>query len=347
MYLRWRSALIIILLLPLCYGACRRDTSAAVEAAFYYWKTVYRPDSTERASLRNISADRVYIRIMDIDNQGANGEAIPVSAVTFDEPLPDTLAAVPVVYIVNNVLKGQSAGQLETLAANISRFVSGKMKQAGKARFDEIQVDCDWTATTRDNYFALLEALRIHMGDSVQLTSTLRLHQVRNLRSSGIPPVDRVLLMCYNMGNLRQYGDHNSILDLQEMNTYLDGFLDDYPLPMDIALPLFSWPVIFRDQQYIGISKRLDTELLADTVLFDHNVGTRLYRLVGDLPEAGLRRGDVVRYEETQWDDLTAAAAFLAQHKRKEPFTLLFYHLDSQVLKDFTDEQLQEIIHRF
>ena len=347
MHPRWRSALIIILLLPLVYGACRRGTPLRPEASFYYWKTVYRPDSAEQASLRNIGAGRVFIRIMDIDNQGANGEAIPVSAVTFAEPLPDTLAAVPVVYIVNNVLKGQSAGQLETLAANISRFVSGKMKQAGKAGFDEIQVDCDWTATTRDNYFTLLEALRIHMGDSVRLTSTLRLHQVRNRRSSGIPPVDRVLLMCYNMGNLRQYGDHNSILDLQEMHTYLDGFLGDYPLPMDIALPLFSWPVIFRNQQYIGISKRLDTQLLADTGLFDHGAGTRLYSLAADLPEAGLRRGDVVRYEETQWDDLTAAAAFLAEHKRKEPFTLLFYHLDSQVLTNFSNEQLQEIVHRF
>ena len=347
MHPRWFTTFTMIVLLPFVFGACSGGTAAPVDASFYYWKTVYNPDSTEQASLRHIGAERVFIRIMDIDNQGGNGEAIPVSAVTFAEPLPDTLAAVPVVYIVNNVLKERSADQLETLAANIEQFVSGKMKQAGKAGFDEIQLDCDWTATTRDNYFALLDALRRRMGDTVKLTSTLRLHQVRNRRSSGIPPVDRVLLMCYNMGNLRQYGDHNSILDLQEMRTYLDGFLEDYPLPMDIALPLFSWPVIFRNQQYIGISKRLDTELLADTTLFDHDAGTRLYRLVGDLPEAGLRYGDVVRHEETQWDDLTAAADFLAAHKRKEDFTLLFYHLDNQVLTNFTDEQLQEIVRRF
>lgn len=335
-----------IFLISLLYASCGAPLGPP-ETSFYYWKTVYDLDNAEQAGLRNVGATRVFIRMMDVDNQGPDGEAIPVSAITFKESLPDTLAVVPVVYIVNNVLKGLSPDKLETLAANICDFVSGKMKQVGKHGFDEIQIDCDWTATTRDNYFTLLAAIRDRVEDTVRLTSTLRLHQVRNLRSSGIPPVDRVLLMCYNMGNLRQYGDHNSILDLKEMDTYLSGFLNEYPLPLDIALPLFSWPVVFRNRQYIGISKRLDTELLADTNLFTRQVGTRLYQSVDNFPAAGLRQGDVIRHEETQWEDLAEAAAFLAEHKRKEPFTLLFYHLDSQVLTQFSDEQIQQIVHRF
>lgn len=346
MDVRWYTALIGILLLSQLYGGCGTP-SARVNTSYYYWKTVYDPDSAEQAGLRNVGAKRIFIRMMDVDNQGPNGEAVPVSAITFREHLPDTLAAVPVVYIVNNVLRGLSVDQLEALAANICHFVSGKMKQAGKYGFDEFQIDCDWTATTRDNYFALLEAIRTQIDDTVRLTSTLRLHQVRNLRSSGIPPVDRVLLMCYNMGNLRQYGDHNSILDLNEMDNYLNGFLKEYPLPLDIALPLFSWPVVFRDHQYLGISKRLSTALFADTNLFSHQPGTTLYKLKGALPAAGLRNGDVVRYEETRWEDLAEAAAFLARHKRKEEFTLLLYHLDNQVLKNFSDEQIQQIVHRF
>lgn len=318
-----------------------------VAASYYYWKTVYNPDSAERSAIRNVGANRIFVRIMDVDNQGPNGEAIPVSAITFKDPLPDTLAVVPVVYIVNNVLKEQSADQLEVLAANLCRFVSGKMKQAGKQGFDELQIDCDWTATTRDNYFMLLEAMRARVSDTVRLTSTLRLHQVRNLRSSGIPPVDRVLLMCYNMGNLRQAGDHNSILDLSEMEVYLKDFLSEYPLPVDIALPLFSWSVVFRNNEYAGISKRLNPVLLSDTAIFSREEGTSLYRLKTMLPDAGLRKGDVVRREETRWEDLSAAADFLAKHKRKEKFTLLFYHLDNQVLTNFSDEQIQQILHRF
>ncbi len=340
------TALIGILLLLGLQGGCG-GPSGPPETTFYYWKTVYDTDSAEQAALRHLGAGRIFIRMMDVDNQGPNGAAIPVSAITFKAPLPDTLAVVPVVYVVNNVLKDLSTDKLNALAANICHFVNGKMGQAGKSGFDELQIDCDWTATTRANYFALLEALRAQVSDTVRLTATLRLHQVRNLRSSGIPPVNRVLLMCYNMGNLRQPGDHNSILDLNEMEVYLKNFLSDYPLPVDIALPLFSWSVVFRNDEYAGISKRLNPVFLSDTAIFAHQEGTSLYRLKTAMPDAGLREGDVVRREETRWGDLSAAAGFLAKYKRKEKFTLLFYHLDNQVLKVFSDEQLQEILHRF
>ncbi len=327
-------------------GACH-ERVYTVESSFYYWKTVYGPDTEERDALENIGARRLFVRLMDVDTQGPQGEAIPVSAITFSEPLPDSVAIVPVVYIVNQVLKGLSDDQIESLATRMLRFVEGKVEQSGKDGFMELQVDCDWTASTRDRYFSLLEALRRRLDDTIQLSATLRLHQVRNRRSSGIPPVDRVTLMCYNMGNLRLPGEHNSILDLQEMEIYLKGFLPDYPLPADIALPLFSWSVVYRNGAYAGISKRLDPEMLADTSVFAQHNGSSLYRLKVPLPDAGLREGDVVRREETRWEDLRAAADFLATHKRKEDFTLLFYHLDNQVIQDFTDEQLQEIIDCF
>jgi len=326
--------------------ACNRQHHGAT-ASFYYWKTAYEPDRIEKHALEEIGAKRLFVRIMDIDTQGPQGEAVPVSAITFREPLPDSLAIVPVVYIINNVLKDLSAGQQEELAGRIIDFVTAKVKQAGKTGFDELQIDCDWTASTRDAYFGFLKAIRARMADSVRLSATLRLHQVRNRRSSGVPPVDRTLLMCYNMGNLRKPGEHNSIIDLREMDTYLKDFLSEYPLPMDMALPLFSWSVAFRKGQYTGISKRLDPRMLSDTSVFARDAESSLYRLKVALPAAGLQQGDVVRREQTRWEDLSAAADFLARYKRKERFTLLFYHLDNQVFKSFSDEQLQEIVHRF
>ena len=332
--------------LVLATAGCEWQPHTTV-ASFYYWKTRYAPSRTEKQALSSLGVKRLFVRIMDIDTQGPQGEAIPVSAIRFDEPLPDTVAIVPVVYVVNKVLDGITTEQQDRLAEQLTHFVQAKVKQAGKTGFDELQIDCDWTKSTRDAYFGLLEAIRVQLPDSVRLTATLRLHQVRNRRSSGVPPVDRVLLMCYNMGNLRKPGNHNSIMDLAEMERYLKDFLHEYPLPVDIALPLFSWSVVFRNGEYAGISKRLDPELLADTTVFSRNDHSALYRLKKPLPEAGLRQGDVVRREETRWEDLSAAADFLATYKRKEDFTLLFYHLDNQVLTIFTDEQLQEIVHRF
>jgi len=339
----WLIGLIGVMIATIaCDG--QRNT---VDASFYYWKTAYEPDSIEKHALAQIGAKRLFVRIMDIDTQGPQGEAVPVSAVTFREPLPDSVAIVPVVYVVNKVLKDMSAVQQDELAGRLIDFVTAKVKQAGKTGFDELQIDCDWTASTKEAYFGLLTALRTRVADSVRLTATLRLHQVRNRRSSGIPPVDRALLMCYNMGNLRKPGVHNSIMDLREMEIYLKDFLHEYPLPMDIALPLFNWSVVFRNGEYAGISKRLDPTMLSDTAVFARNAKSSLYRLKVALPAAGLRRGDVVRREETRWEDLSAAADFLVRHRRKEKFTLLFYHLDNQVLKSFSDEQLQAIVHRF
>ncbi|WP_257670700.1 hypothetical protein [Parapedobacter tibetensis] len=318
-----------------------------VEPSFYYWKTTYRGDSTEQQYLKETHAKRLFVRIMDIDNQGANGEAIPVSPIMFKEPLPDSVALVPVVFIVNNVLKNQSNPQLDDLAQKIYHYVERKVKQSGKLYFSELQIDCDWTDGTKEAYFYLLECLRERMDEAVMLSSTLRLHQVRNLRSSGVPPVDRVLLMCYNMGNLRKYGSHNSILDMQEMELYLSEYLANYPLPLDVALPLFNWSVVFRDEQYAGISKKLDAASLNDSTLFSPLQEPMLYRLEKPMPQAGLRVGDVIRREETRIADLTIAADFLSRYLPNNNFTLVFYHLDAGTLTPFSHEALQEIITCF
>ncbi|SEM33054.1 hypothetical protein SAMN05216436_103226 [bacterium A37T11] len=284
---------------------------------------------------------------MDVDNQGPRGAAIPVASINFKEQLPAHTGVVPVVFIVNQVFKAIDDVNLETLANHIDRFVKGKVKQSGAANFSELQIDCDWTATTREAYFKFLKALRKRMASTIRLSATLRLHQVRNMKGSGIPPVDRAMLMCYNMGNLRQYGEHNSIISIKEINTYLKDFLLDYPLPVDIALPLFSWPVVFRKGNYMGISKQLNTDLLADTSLFHNASGSIIYRAKKFLPNTGIRVGDEVRYEQSRVNDLLEAAKFLSSHKRKEDFTLLFFHLDPELFKHYSNEQLKKIIHCF
>jgi len=183
---------------------------------------------------------------------------VPVSPILFKDKLPGAVQIVPVVFIVNNILKTLTRPQLKGLAGNILRFVNGKVVQAGKTSINELQIDCDWTATTRDNYFYLLNQLKLNPQlNHKTLSATLRLHQLKNQVGSGIPPVDRVMLMCYNMGNLRKYGSQNSILELSELKKYLGNNISAYPLPADIGLPLFKWAVAFRNKEYAGISKRI------------------------------------------------------------------------------------------
>lgn len=326
--------------------SCRPE-DRQVAVSFYYWKTAYRADSMEHTYLNRLGAKRLYVRVMDVDNQGPGNAPIPVSPVVFSDPLPDSMLLVPVVFIVNNVLKDRTEEELDDLAERLYKFAEGKVEQAGRSGFDELQVDCDWTASTRDAYFYLLRKLRGLMPDGTSLSATLRLHQVRNMRSSGIPPADKVLLMCYNMGNLRRFDTRNSILDPDEMALYLKGYLGRYPLHVDVALPLFSWSVVFRGGQYAGISKRLDPELLSDTALFSRLAGTNRYQLVVPMPEYGLRSGDIIRREEVHVQDVLQAAQFLSRELPRHDFNLIYYHLDRNLLTAFPYESLQEIIDCF
>jgi hypothetical protein len=228
--------LIILLVFTVLFSSCHH--AKKVNTSFYYWKTVYKANPTESAYLHHFNTNKLYVRITDID-MDEEGNPVPVSPITFTDRLPDTVQIVPVVFIVNDVLKTITKPALNILAAKLVGFVTAKVEQAGKTSFNELQIDCDWTAGTRDNYFYLLDQLNLNLAiRHTILSATLRLHQLKNQKGSGIPPVSRVMLMCYNMGNLRKYGTQNSILDISELKKYAGDNIGQYPLPVDIGLPL-------------------------------------------------------------------------------------------------------------
>jgi hypothetical protein len=131
-----------------------------------------------------------------------------------------------------------------------------------------VQLDCDWTISTRVVYFHFLAALRARLPQGVALSATLRLHQYRYPDRTGIPPVDRVMLMFYNMGQLDDPDEPNSILNLAAAQPYLDG-APPYPVPLDVALPVFRWGVLYRDGRMTKLIHDLTAdELAADTARF-------------------------------------------------------------------------------
>lgn len=331
----------IFFLLAGCQGRPRD-----VKISFYYWKTSFQLTPPEQKYLNISKAKKIYIRIMDVDRDENTNLPAPVSPISFKEKVPDLVAIVPVVFIVNNALKNLMPAQLEKLSHQLLYFVNGKVKQGGKNSFAELQVDCDWTASTRNNYFYLLKMLQAQLKFNQKLSVTLRLHQLKNQQSAGIPPVSRAMLMCYNMGNLRKYGVQNSILDLAELKKYLGNNLTSYPLLMDIGLPLFSWAVVFRNHLYAGISKGLNLNLLQNKNLFLQK-SSNFYVLKTAWPSLGLQQGDEIRWENCTADDLRKTGAYLARKMKPEPFNLIYFHLDAPVLKNYTDEELENISRIF
>lgn len=335
-----RKSLACLIAFLIFFGltSCRKNR--VVNTSFYYWKTVYEPSSIEKQYFNALHSNRLYVRIMDVDK--GDNSPVPVSPVTFKSALPDSVQLIPVVYIVNNVLKNQTHQQLDNLAAKIVYYVNGRIKPSGKTSFNELQLDCDWTRTTRDNYFYLLNRVRTNVSlKSKKLSATLRLHQLKNQKSSGIPPVDRVMLMCYNMGNLRKYGNQNSILEQNELEKYAGKNLGEYPMPVDVGLPIFSWAVVFRQKQYAGIAKRLHKEDLTNKKTFKAN-NNGLYTLQKDLPQYGLLRGDEIRMEDVSAGQLQNAATYIQKYISQDTLNIIYFHLDEPTLKNYTYETLEK-----
>ena len=335
-----------ILILGFCFSSCRRH-DRVVNTSFYFWKTVYKNNKTESDYLNKLHAHKLYMRIMDVDMDENGVNPAPVSPIIFQTKLPDTVEMVPVVFIVNNILKVTTRPQLDALASNVVRFLSGKVQQAGKTSFTELQIDCDWTASTRENYFYLLGQLRkVKELKAKTISATLRLHQLKNQKGSGIPPVNRAMLMCYNMGNLRKYGEQNSILEISELKKYLGDNVTAYPMPIDIGLPLFSWAVAFRNKEYIGIAKRISFDDLHDKNQFIF-IKNNLYRAKTNLPDYGLKTNDEVRWENVSADNLRATATYLSPLIKADTVNVIYFHLDEATIKTYTYDDLEKTTHLF
>lgn len=344
--LRKTQLFLFLLLFTSLFFICCSKTSH--ETGFYFWKTVFQLDTVENRSLEEIKAQSIYVRIMDIDFDPSGVQAVPISPITFTQTVPKELQVIPVVFVNQRIFTEMDSLQIRGLANKIVPFIVAKIKQAGKENFKELQLDCDWTKTSRDKFFYLLNYLQqLPALKDILVSSTLRLHQVKNIVTSGVPPVRKVMLMCYNMGNLRQFGPQNSIINQKDLKTYLSGTLHKYPIEMDIALPLFQWFVVFRNNNYIGISKHISEEEIKDASLFTHNPNTNLYILTKDLPKANLKKDDIIRFESVNQEDLLQTAKFLKGELKGKEHRIIFYHLDQATLANHSNAELQKIIAAF
>ncbi len=341
-YTLLRNYLSFAIILLVTLTGCQRHHK---ETSFYYWKTTYASDSLLQTNIQHLGVKKLYMRIMDIDMDMMGREAVPISPISFTDTLPPDVGIVPVVFINTKIFQHMDSLAIRSLAHKVVPFVREKVKQSGANSFNELQLDCDWTTSSRDKFFYLIEFMKTFPElANVEVTSTLRLHQIKNIKSSGIPPVSRATLMCYNMGNLRKFGPQNSILNQEDLQLYLKDHLGNYPLKLDVALPLFEWFVVFRNQEYAGISKRIDREDLENKSLFAHNPNTNLYVLREDLPEKGLLKNDIIRYETISKQELMKTASFLKRELKNEDRKIIFYHLDKTIITSYPNDVLQKIV---
>jgi len=197
--------------------------------------------------------------------------------------------------------------------------------------FTELQIDCDWTEKTKEKYFNFLKLLKSKMYADQKLSCTVRLHQYKYRSKTGIPPVDKAMLMCYNMDEIKNYKTKNSIFNEQVLKQYIID--EKYPIHLDIALPLFAWGVVFRNEAFVGLLNNLNQEdIKADTNLV--SIGANLYRfkIEAEIGNTYIRKGDVLRLETS--DNMDKAVSFLKAKVVEKDTRISFFHWDYELLKD-------------
>ncbi|HQW84267.1 MAG TPA: hypothetical protein PK987_07405, partial [Ferruginibacter sp.] len=199
-----------------------------------------------------------------------------------------------------------------------------------------------WTASTKNKYFALLNNFHA-LKPNTTLSATIRLHQVKYVAKTGIPPVNRGLLMCYNMGNLKDPATKNSIIETAELQKYISGLVS-YPLPLDVALPLFDWKVLYRNNVYKGLIQNLPNMVFNNS--FSQKKENRYVILKDTLLQGyNLQNGDIIRDEQSNYKEIISAAKAVNHQLKNTRLRVSLYHLDSVILNKYTNHELESIFN--
>ena len=233
-----RVGKLLLLLVATVFIGCRNHESPGYEFqgdenSVYYWRTELRLDSTERAFLDRHDVKKVYCRYFDVVMR--DGEPMPNATISFSDTLPSGVELVPTVYITEDCMHKPHPG----LAGKLVSRVRQMNETNDLPPFRELQIDCDYTARSRQVYYDFLSEIvhsPLFTSHFSLLSTTIRLHQLQ----MKAPPVDYGVLMLYNTGDPRRFMERNPVLDLRDVQPYL-RHLSDYPLPLAAAYPVYQW----------------------------------------------------------------------------------------------------------
>lgn len=214
----------LILVFALIVFSYNKTQTKDIQISFYSWENSFEE--------QNIN-EKLYIKVLDV-NFSTKLELLKTNI----KDAPKNF--IPVIYITNETMKNVDYSL-------VSKAILETLKNY---KFDEIQIDCDWSLSTRSNYFNLLEDLKEKLNKKI--SATIRLHQIKYYTKTGIPPVDYGVLMYYNMSNIGDFNTKNSILDNEIAKKYHYNF-DVYPLKLKLALPLYSQAIQFREEKAISL----------------------------------------------------------------------------------------------
>ena len=379
-----KNVLFVLLFVVLSSGSCEKEHETEVIRSFCYWKTDLSFDKEDDSIIKDMKVRHLYVRFFDVDWNPFSKEPLPVATIhdiRLNESNPEIT---PSVFITNEVVLKSDKKQLDSLAIQITKRIQqigNKMNEIKaesiaykivypqnynnkkdfkqlnydsvksvelaklKVDFKEILLDCDWSEKSKENYFYLLQKIKKEIPTS-NLTATIRLWQYKYAEKSGIPPVDKGLLMCYNVSKPEDFQTKNSIGTSDELAQYITH--NQYKLKLDIALPLYSWAVVFRGNKFKGILSDYE-QLMNDTIKLKKSTSDK-YILQDDIliGQTYLRNGDEIRIEKISDDELDKMISIIKDKIQIDNQTrVTFFSFDKKYINDYGTQNISSYYARF
>lgn len=377
-----KNIIFVLLFVVLNGASCEKEHE--VVRSFCYWKTDLNFENQDDSLIKDLKVQHMYVRFFDVDWNPYAKEPLPVATIrntSLNESNPEIT---PSIFITNEVVLQANKKQLDSLAIRIAKRVEQigvKINEAKadkiangivypkdyykqenykrinydsvksielaklKVDFKEILVDCDWSEKSKDNYFYLLTQIKKGF-PTAQISATIRLWQYKYASKAGIPPVDKGLLMCYNLAKPDDFKTKNSIGTSEELAQYITH--DQYKLKLDIALPLYSWAVVFRGDKFKGILSDYD-QIRNDSIKLK-KVSDSKYILQDDIliGQTYLRNGDEIRIEKISEEELDKMISIV---KSKIPIDnqtkVTFFSFDKKYINDYGTQNISNYYARF
>lgn len=326
-----------------------------LERAFYYWKSnEYVDDPYNISKLKELMINKLYIKLFEVDYSETMGNFPYEKSTIFDikSILKDSLEIIPTIFIKNGIFEFNDENSLNLLAENIHHLINKRVSESldvdnnknFKLDFNEIQIDCDWTKSTKDKYFYLLK--KIKEISKKKISCTLRLYPFKYQDQMGVPPVDKCMLMCYNLIKPLSQKDKNSILDIDELNKYIDKPIS-YPKHLDIALPAFNWTQVYKNDKFTMLLDLTDK----DFQKYTKPIRPMWFEITEDTEidyENYLRKGDQIKYEDVEATQIHEAISVIKKNVQMDnDITISLFDLDQTTFKLYSNEEINSFYSAF
>lgn len=317
-------------------GALSKLDIEISKRSIYYWKTTFNLSDWDNEFLITHDIERIYLRLFDVaykfDYDGEQ-KSVPIATTKFRCKIPDNVEIVPVAYITQEAIRNNPEFH-EVLYKRIKAMAT----KHGFKNFKEIQLDCDWTKSTRDKFFGLCQNMRnLLRADSILLSATIRLHQLRD----SVPPVDRGVLMLYNTGSIYDSETENSILSYEDVEPYLKSKIQ-YNLLLSLAYPTYSWSIAIRNDKFLCILHQTDfsNDKLYQYV-WNNTFKVKEYHI---LENHEMFEDDLIRKESPSFDEISKVKKLVTERITSSMEGSVIYHLDHNGLSRFTPNEIDKIL---